>query len=259
MSRKAFSSIVPVRTAGNRRLPLYLSVAQTLEKEIEEGKYPVDTALPTEEALVERFQVSRHTVRQALRELKENGLILSRAGLGTIVRSQPEKVWYISGLNSLSDLIQFATETEMTVVGKSPIKTDRELAQLLNCEIGREWFRLEIVRRVETHERPLSFLTVYVHPEHASKLKSLKTLREPIFSILQRTFNISIAEVRQEVTADALDHAIAAKLDAVPGQAALRITRHYYDRLGELVHISLGYYPSGRYTQTTRIRSTLEN
>jgi len=257
MARKPFSSVAPARSPSTRR-PLYLSVARTLEKEIKQGKYPVDTTLPTEEALVERFEVSRHTIRQALRELKESGVILARAGVGTIVRAQPEKVWYISGLNSLSDLLEFATETEMHVLTKALVKADRDLAKRLNCEVGREWFRIEIIRSMPLHSRPLCFLTVYVHPEHASPLKRVKHLREPIFAILQRAFDISIAEVRQEVTADSLDHEVAARLDAIPGQSALRITRHYYDRRGELVHIGVGFYPSGRYTQTTRIRSSLE-
>lgn len=240
------------------RQPLYVAVANTLQKEIEQGKHAVGSTLPTEEMLADRFQVSRHTIRQALRELKDQGLILARAGIGTIVRTQPDKIWLMSGLNSLVDLLEFATETEMHVLSKSTIIADRDLVKEIKCEPGSEWFHLEVVRCLPDQPRPLSFLKVYVQPKYAHKLKKIKHLREPIYAVLEREFDVRIAEVRQELTADSLDHNIAELLDATAGQAALRITRHYYDKRGELLQIALGYYPSGRYTQTTRIHSKLD-
>jgi len=73
------------------------------------------------------LEVSRHTIRQALRELKTDGLILWRAGIGTIVRTQPEKICIVSGLNTLTDLLEFATETEMQILSKTPVVTDRKI------------------------------------------------------------------------------------------------------------------------------------
>ncbi|MVW78114.1 GntR family transcriptional regulator [Bordetella sp. 02P26C-1] len=240
------------------RQPLYVVVAHTLQKEIEQGKYTVGSVLPTEEMLVDRFQVSRHTIRQALRELKDQGLIQARAGIGTIVRTQPGKIWMMSGLNSLVDLLEFATETEMHILSTSTVTADRHLVKMIKCELGAKWLHMEILRCLPDQPRPLSFLKVYVQPKYAPKLKKLKHMREPIYAVLEREYGVRIAEVRQELTADSLDHDIAELVDATPGQAALSIIRHYYDSRGELVQIALGYYPSGRYTQTTRIHSKLD-
>src|ERR1700752_4349554 len=65
--------------------PLYLQVARTLKKEIVGGVHPVGSLLPTEDALCERFSVSRYTVREALRRLREDNLVSSRQGAGTVV------------------------------------------------------------------------------------------------------------------------------------------------------------------------------
>lgn len=238
--------------------PQYHAVADTLEKEITQGKYQIGSKLPTEETLAKRFKVSRHTVRHALRELKNQGLILARAGFGTIVRTQPDKIWLMSGMNSLIDLLEFATETEMHIMRTSSVTADHTLVKEIKCEPGSEWFHLEVVRCLPDQPRPLSYLRVYVQPEYSSKLKKINLLREPIYAVLEREFGVRVAEVRQEVTADSLDHDIAELLDATAGQAALRITRHYYDKHGNLLQIAVGFYPSGRYSQTTRIHSTLD-
>ena len=65
--------------------PLYLQVVRALKDEIVSGVYPVGSQLPTEEELCERFSVSRYTVREALRRLREDNLVASRQGAGTIV------------------------------------------------------------------------------------------------------------------------------------------------------------------------------
>ena len=68
-----------------RLRPLYLQVASALKDDIVSGAYPVGSLLPTEDALCERFSVSRYTVRGALRLLRDDGLVSSRQGAGTVV------------------------------------------------------------------------------------------------------------------------------------------------------------------------------
>ncbi len=61
-------------------------MARTLRKEIVDGIYPpVGSQLPTEHELCERFAVSRYTVREALRRLREDNLVSSRPRTGTQV------------------------------------------------------------------------------------------------------------------------------------------------------------------------------
>jgi DNA-binding FadR family transcriptional regulator len=54
--------------------PLYLQVVRALKDEIVKGVHPVGSQLPTEEELCQRFSVSRYTVREALRLLREDHL-----------------------------------------------------------------------------------------------------------------------------------------------------------------------------------------
>src|SRR5689334_24761626 len=76
----------------------YLQVARTLRKEIVDGVYPVGSQLPTEHQLCERFAPSRHTIREALRRLREDNLVASRPRAGTRVVPPPASSSYADGV-----------------------------------------------------------------------------------------------------------------------------------------------------------------
>jgi GntR family transcriptional regulator len=68
-----------------RGRPLYEQVADALRAEIREGRYRAGDKLPSERELSERFEVSKVTARQAIVQLRAEGLITSRAGSGVYV------------------------------------------------------------------------------------------------------------------------------------------------------------------------------
>lgn len=65
--------------------PKFLTIYNTLYKEIQIGKYPSGHALPTEKELCARFDVSRMTLRQAIKLLAEDGIVESTRGKGHFV------------------------------------------------------------------------------------------------------------------------------------------------------------------------------
>lgn len=67
------------------RAALWKEIAQTLQAEIARGHFPSATRLPTEAELSARFGVNRHTVRHALADLAERGLVHPRRGAGVFV------------------------------------------------------------------------------------------------------------------------------------------------------------------------------
>lgn len=71
------------------RTPIWKSIATTLEGEIAAGQYRPGDKLPTEAALSQRFGVNRHTVRHALGDMGERGLVHSRRGAGVFVAAKP--------------------------------------------------------------------------------------------------------------------------------------------------------------------------
>lgn len=71
------------------RTPVWKSIAATLEGEIGAGHYRAGDKLPTEARLAARFGVNRHTVRRALADMAERGLVRARRGAGVFVEADP--------------------------------------------------------------------------------------------------------------------------------------------------------------------------
>lgn len=255
VARAPLSAPPAARRLDNARLPLYLALARTLLQQIDKGRYPLGSALPTEDALARHHGVSRHTVRQALRELKDEGVLWARAGIGTIVRARPETPRFFSGIRTVWDLLQFVDATEMHVVKRREVVANAALAELLHCPPGQAWYEITILRKLPQERLPLSYLQVYLRPEYADAVGAEKVFTRPIYSIVEERFGVRIVEVQQEITAANLDAAMARSLKATEGLAAMRITRYYLDRSGSIVEVGVGYYPSGRYTQRSRFRA----
>ncbi len=87
---------------------LYLQVIDRLKQDIEEGVYKEREKLPSEFDLAKHLGVSRATLREALRILEEENVIIRRHGVGTFVNAKPLFTSGIEQLNSVTNMIKQA-------------------------------------------------------------------------------------------------------------------------------------------------------
>jgi DNA-binding GntR family transcriptional regulator len=240
--------------AGGRPGTRYSTLARLLTDEIEAGRYKVGDKIPTEAELQQRFDVSRHTVREALRDLKGRGLILARAGVGTVVRAAAAPTRFMQGIGTLKELIQFVEATRMQVLKRRVVTADQNTAQVLAVKPGQELHVASVLRFLPRGATPVASMDIFVRPEHASVLALIEKAGQPVFSLIERHHGARITEVSQEVVAVILEAAEAKALKARAGQPALHITRQYFDAQDRLVMASVGLYPSDRFSHNTRFR-----
>jgi DNA-binding FadR family transcriptional regulator len=119
-------------------------IAARLREAIVDGRYTFGERLPAERDLTTHFGASRSTVREALRQLEETGLVIRRIGSGTFVnyRSRPHEE-DIAELTSPIELIEvrLALEPDMArlaVVNATARDLDRMEAALLRCEAAKD-------------------------------------------------------------------------------------------------------------------------
>ncbi len=237
------------------RQPLYASLARMLIQDIDQQRFPVGSLLPPEGTIAQRYGVSRHTVRQALRELREEGLITAQRGIGTRVRARSESPRFFSGVNTVDDLLQFVDSTEMQVLGRKGIVADAEFVRDFHCKPGQAWVEISLLRKLAKQSQPLGYVQAYLRPEHADVIGNRKITVRPVYAMIEEQHGVRIVEVLQEITAANLTEAMAKALKTPPGTAAMRITRYFLDRAGSVIEISVGHYPSGLYTQRSRFRA----
>ncbi len=68
--------------------PRYYKIYRLLKLAIENGQFPPERAMPGENALAERYDVSRLTIRRSLELLQREGLVQRRQGAGTFASSR---------------------------------------------------------------------------------------------------------------------------------------------------------------------------
>ena len=112
----------------------WAQVARDLAEGIAGGSFPVGSLLPTELELCDRYGASRHTVRSAIRELQDLGLVSRRKKVGTRVEAAHPSAGYQQSLASIEDLVQFGASHRREVQEIESVIADRALAKTLGCE-----------------------------------------------------------------------------------------------------------------------------
>lgn len=106
----------------NVKIPLYVTVYETITQWLKEGRYKPGDKLPGENTLAEQFDVSRGTLRQAMLLLQEDGLISNHQGKGNIVLSNQSV--QINGLEKVGNpIIDFCVkpiDRVTTTIGFQP-------------------------------------------------------------------------------------------------------------------------------------------
>lgn len=104
-------------------IPLYFQIAENLKRDITEGTLKPGDRLDNELDLTERLGVSRPTVRQAVQRLVDQGLVVRRRGLGTVVTA-PRILRSVALTSLYDDLSATGRHPATTVLGVSEAEAD---------------------------------------------------------------------------------------------------------------------------------------
>ena len=112
----------------------WVRLADDLTRGITNGDYPLDSYLPTEMELCEKYNVSRYTVRLALADLTRMGLIKRWPRLGSKVVSVGFDETYAHTYTSFADIDGLSSTHKRVVQGTQECVVDHALAKRLECE-----------------------------------------------------------------------------------------------------------------------------
>lgn len=215
--------------------PRYVQIFNTLSRRMETGKYSVDTRLPTESELCDEFNASRFTVREALRRLVEQGMVQRRQGAGSIVISTTPQARYVHSLSSLSDLFQFALDTDYELLSIERVTLDPKTAAGVGGSAGERWHVLKGLRRHEKGGKIVCYLHSYVAPRAGKFVRELKRCVGPFYAHLSERTGEEIIDVEQDIFGAPMDGEMARHLDSKAGAVATCALRRYITRKGALI------------------------
>jgi DNA-binding GntR family transcriptional regulator len=248
------------RNTGNgaagpgERQPRYRQLANQLIDEIRSGALPVGETMPGEFELVDRFAVSRHTVREALRMLGTLGLIERRQGVGTVVRSREPAASYVHSVQSPAELLNYPPESRLSVLTTAEVRLSRPLARELQSRPGARWMQIGALRRLRPHGMPICWTDIYVVPEYAAIAGMIGRRPGLVYELIEKRFDEHIESVQVVIHGGVVGEAHAAALEVAAGTPALTVVRRYKGKGGRLIEVSVSEHPADRFTYSLELQ-----
>ncbi len=239
--------------ADAQTAPLYRQVAGALREEIVSGVFPVGALLPTEDRLGERFGVSRHTVREALRLLRDDGFVSSRRGSGTVVIPPRVTGTDIHQVMSINDLLAFAAGTEFRIETIDTVTLDAKLARATGLTENEQWLQVCGYRFAEDAQ-PVCRTVYYINRAFGAIGRMLPRHTGPIFPLIEDRFGQKVVEVRQQISATLLSADLAQVLQEREGAPALEVRRSYLADEGLVAQVTINTHPASRFQHSMTMR-----
>lgn len=207
-------------------LPLYAQVESILAGEITNGTFPPGSQLPNEDELIERYAVSRTTIRQTIQNLMRRGLVEIRRGKGTFVL-QPKITQELTELSGfVEDMQLLGRQASARLVDRQIVLASESVARQLAIAAGTSVVRIQRVRLADN--APLSFDETYLPREIGVKIIENDLETEPIFSLLEQKYDTPLVEAEYRLEAISADRTVAGALAICEGSPIFLIERTSY-------------------------------
>lgn len=206
--------------------PIYLQIQEYLAERIVSGELKPETRIPSERELSTELGVSRMTVRRAITELVNEGLVERVHGAGTFVAKQ--KVEYAA-----SELVSYthAMLTRGLRVTRQLLEFDevpasRRLAERLHVSIGHSLYR--VVLLCLANRVPVILERSFFSCERCPNLQDYDLEKTSIYDLLRQVYQIRVSHIDQSIESIVASEIAARQLRVEDGFPLLMITRAVY-------------------------------
>ena len=236
------SVLAGVRLDHTSPVPLYYQAARALEEAIEDGRLPRGSKLDNELDLAELLGISRPTIRAALKQLVDKGLLVRRRGIGTIVAPKP--VRRAIALTSLyDDLKEAGREPRTRVLTLEEASCPPDVAEHLGLGPAAPVLRFERLRVAGPD--PIALMNNVV-PVGLLQIEKEDLERTGLYDLFRES-GIAPRVATQRVGACKAGAGEAELLEIEPGDPVLTMTRVAYDTNGRPIEYGSHRYPAESY------------
>jgi DNA-binding GntR family transcriptional regulator len=225
-------------------VPLYHQLAAQLKGAISNGDLPKGTFLGNELVLADQWQVSRPTVRRAIQDLVDDGLLVRRRGVGTqVVNDQVRRPFTLTSL--YEDLVASGREPVTTVLSLERAKAPSDVAESLGIRSGTKVVHL--VRLRSAGSQPLAVMHNWLPLELGGELTVEDLERRGLYALL-REQGIRPHYAVQRLGARAASAEEAELLGVDQGAPLVTMRRAMQDDTGRPVEVGSHAYDAAHYT-----------
>jgi GntR family transcriptional regulator len=227
---------------SNSSVPYFVQIAETMKRRILSGQYNPGKQLFTGEELEREFQTSNITIRKAMENLKKDGFVERRRGLGTTVsKIDPAPLGFELGNNfkKLKESIK-KLNTKVKVLEITRTTSSEYVQNILSMSPEQEIWRLKRIRIYKG--LPVSFYTYYADPLSCSDISDRDAGKDDILNTIEQAMGIKIHKARQTLRSVAADLDISSVLDIPFGAPVFFNECTYQSISGEALFLSQSYF-----------------
>jgi DNA-binding GntR family transcriptional regulator len=229
-------------------VPLYYQLSQALELAIESGTLKPGDRLDTEVDIAESHGLSRPTVRQAIQELVNKGLLVRRRGVGTqVVHAQVRRPVELTSLFDDLSRANHHPSTSVLVLDRRP--AGKAVATALSVSDGTDVIYLERLRF--DGGRPLALMRNWL-PTGLIDLDAAALEGSGLYDLLRRA-GVHIKVANQRIGARNASAADARRLGIKAGAAVVTMERTAFDDTGRAVEYATHSYRGDLYSFETTV------
>jgi len=229
--------------------PLYLKVKRHILDNIGSGKWATSTRVPSENDIVKSFGVSRMTANRALRELRDEGILVRIAGVGSFVAERHAHAHPLE-IRSIADEIRERGHVHRAeIISLERVRATAELAEDFGVAPRGELYRSVIVHF--ENDRPVQLEDRHVLPKLAPDYLKTDFSRTTPYDYLTHVAPLQQAEhlLRAVMPDERTRKLLAMKRD----EPCLLMIRRTWTA-GEIASVARLYYPGSRYEMSGRFR-----
>jgi len=211
-------------------IPLYFQVATRIEKAILDGALPAGSRLENEVSLGERLGLSRPTVRRAIQDMVDKGLLVRRRGIGTqVVHGQVTRGVELTSL--YEDLTRSGRKASTQILELKHVQATAKDAERLGVPVGS---KLLYVHRLRLADNVAVSIMENWLPEEFSDFTAQELQEHGLYQMLRsRGVNIRVAKQRIGARKTSVEEARLLEIDK--SSALLTMDRTAYDNSGKAV------------------------
>lgn len=209
-----------------KNAPVYVRVYKKLKTEIEKGTYPAGTFLPKENELEEIYEVSRTTVRKAVKLLKEEGRLEVHQGCGTVVCEYKARQDYTRVTSVTESLRKKGYQVSVGSMLIDTIEADVRLAKDLKVSVGTKIARVQRLQLADG--TPVALMENYIPYSMVPGIEAYQDKFVALYQFIEDTYGITIDSTKDKISAGSATFMEAQALDVDAKEALLIVHRICY-------------------------------
>lgn len=220
----------------NTSTPLYEQLKNIIKNDIYDGVYQPGDRMASEAELGKRYEVSRITVRRAIQELEQEGLLCRKQGKGTFVVHQKHKN-HMGEVHGFTDsMSRMHRHTDRIILEKGLQNADEDLASYLELPLGAPLIHL---KRVMCDDGQPLLIDECWYPVSLFP-GMLEEIREDVstYQLIREKYNRHLRRVHKEFNITLATVEMSQHLKCTPGDPLFSIFKVVYDETSRPLQIS---------------------